>query len=137
MPATQQRRSALSFDARSVLLFAAMAVGGAAAHAQTSPSASTSTGLHAAPSRSGSNGGNGAQGLSASAGGGAVFGGTPTATAAPSAGASFDRADANHDGQLSAQEAARLPAISQRFKALDTNRDGTLSRTEFEVGAKS
>ncbi|MDT0136516.1 EF-hand domain-containing protein [Acidovorax sp. PRC11] len=135
MPATQQRRSALSFDARSVLLFAAMAVGGAAAHAQTSPSASTSTGLHAAPSRSGSNGGNGAQGLSASAGGGAVFGGTPTA--APSAGASFDRADANHDGQLSAQEAARLPAISQRFKALDTNRDGALSRTEFEVGAKS
>lgn len=137
MPATQQRRSALSFDARSVLLFAAMAVGGAAAHAQTSPSASTSTGLHATPSRSGSNGGNGAQGLSASAGGGAVFGGTPTATSAPSAGASFDRADANHDGQLSAQEAARLPAISQRFKALDTNRDGALSRTEFEAGAKS
>lgn len=140
MPPTQQRRSALSFDARSVLLFAAMAVGGAAAHAQTSPSASTSTGLHATPSRSGSNGGNGgngAQGLSASAGGGAVFGGTPTATSAPSAGASFDRADANHDGQLSAQEAARLPAISQRFKALDTNRDGALSRTEFEAGAKS
>lgn len=136
MPATQQRRSALSFDARSVLLFAAMAVGGAAAHAQTSPSASTSTGLHTTPSRSGSNGGNGAKGLSASAGG-AVFGGTPTATSATSAGASFDRADANHDGQLSAQEATRLPAIGQRFKALDTNRDGALSRTEFEAGAKS
>ncbi|AVT04646.1 EF-hand domain-containing protein [Paracidovorax avenae] len=132
MPATQQRRPTITFDARSVMLFAAIAVGSAAAHAQTSPPTS-SAGTHSTPSHSGTTS-MGAHGLSAAGSNRATFGGTSPAT---SASASFDRADADKDGKLNAQEAARLPAISQHFKELDTNHDGALSRTEFEAGAKS
>lgn len=52
-----------------------------------------------------------------------------------SARSAFDRADSNRDGQLSASEAERLPAISARFEALDTNHDGMLSAEEFNAGA--
>ena len=41
------------------------------------------------------------------------------------------------EGNLSAQEAARLPAIDQRFKQMGVGEDGSLSRTEFEKGANS
>ena len=40
MPPTQQRRTLYPFDARSVMLFAALTMGGALAQAQTAPSAS-------------------------------------------------------------------------------------------------
>ena len=49
----------------------------------------------------------------------------------------FKRADANSDGKLSKEEAARLPAISAKFAQLDTDKDGTLSAAEFAVGAKA
>ena len=50
--------------------------------------------------------------------------------------AAFERADANRDGQLSAQEARQLPVISQRFEEIDSDRNGQLSRTEFDKGAQ-
>ena len=40
MPPTQQRRTLYPFDARSVMLFAALTMGGALAQAQSAPSAS-------------------------------------------------------------------------------------------------
>lgn len=48
----------------------------------------------------------------------------------------FERADANRDGQLSAEEARQLPAISQRFTEMDTDRNGQLSRAEFDRGIR-
>jgi len=102
----------LTFNARGLMLVAALTLGAAGAlQAQTS----------APPPPADSQ---------PSAGPGA----SPPVTAASIA---FDRADTNKDGQLSAQEAARLPAINQRFKELDTDRNGSLSRTEFEKGTQS
>ena len=116
-----QRRS-YSFDTRSVMLFAALSLGGAGVmHAQAQTSSPTpqfgpasKTTSPAAPAFS--------------------SGPSPRADAATSA---FDRADANKDGQLSAQEAAKLPAISQRFNELDTDKNGSLSRSEFDKGVRS
>jgi hypothetical protein len=65
---------------------------------------------------------------------------TPKATAAPSAKdkasmeVAFSRADANGDGKVSKEEAARMPAISSKFEELDGNKDGGLSMDEFSVG---
>ena len=110
-----------SFDKRSVLLFAALSLGAVAAlHAQkatagTAPSASTS---HASKAAFGP----AAPSLSAE---------QDTANKA-----AFAKADANRDGQLSAQEAATLPAIGNRFQKLDTDKNGMLSSKEFLQGSK-
>ena|SRR5689334_5957456 len=48
--------------------------------------------------------------------------------------AAFTRTDANGDGKLSKEEAAKLPAIASRFDALDKNKDGILSLEEFAAG---
>jgi hypothetical protein len=104
-----------SFDARSLLLIATLTLGGAGA-LQAQTSSPFSTGPGAAPSS------------------GATVG--PAAAPAAKAPAAFDRADTNQDGQLSQQEATRLPAISQRFKELDADGNGTLSRAEIDKGTK-
>jgi hypothetical protein len=60
-----------------------------------------------------------------------------TAQQAPAASAgeaAFKRADANGDGKLSKEEAARLPAIAAKFDELDKDKDGTLSLSEFMAG---
>ncbi|SEA02082.1 EF-hand domain-containing protein [Acidovorax soli] len=118
MKAIQRRTSA--FDARSVLLFAALSLGGTAAlQAQTAPATAPKT-----------------QGVPSL--GPATSSPKPAGPAgmSPSATAAFDRADTNADGKLSPEEAAALPAIGNRFEQLDTDRDGSLSRAEFDKGAK-
>lgn len=112
-----------AFDKRSVLLFAALSLGAVAAlnaqkaTAGTAPSASTST-SHPAK---------------------AAFGPAAPSLSAeqdPASKAAFAKADANRDGQLSAQEAATLPAIGNRFQQLDTDKNGMLSPEEFHHGAR-
>ena len=103
-----------SFHSRSVMLFAALAMGGAASvHAQT-PAAQPAPRTQSSPFSTGA-----------------------SAPAPSPANAAFDRADTNRDGQLNAKEAQTLPAIGNRFEQLDKNRDGALSREEFHEGAKS
>ena len=104
------KQTRFPFDTGSMLLFSALAIGGAAtAYAQAN---STTVGPVAGPAEV-----------------------TPAPAAASPAASAFERADTNHDGQLSAQEAAQLPAIAGHFKQLDTDGNGTLSRSEFEKGA--
>lgn len=117
-----QRRT-YSFDTRSVMLFAALSLGGMGAlHAQTAASSSPP---QFGPQSKGTT----------QAGSGFTVG--PGSSASTTAAAAFERADTNKDGQLSAQEAATLPAISQRFKELDTDKNGALSRAEFDKGVQS
>jgi Ca2+-binding EF-hand superfamily protein len=55
-------------------------------------------------------------------------------TSAAAGEAAFKRADANGDGKLSKEEAARLPAIAAKFDELDKDKDGALSMAEFMAG---
>ncbi len=41
--------------------------------------------------------------------------------------------DANHDGRITAQEAAAVPAIAQSFAGMDANKDGSLTMTEVRL----
>jgi hypothetical protein len=50
--------------------------------------------------------------------------------------ATFQRADANGDGKVSKEEAAKATAIAARFAELDKNKDGMLSLEEFLAGFK-
>ena len=60
----------------------------------------------------------------------------PQAPADP-AEAAFRGADTNKDGQLSREEAGKLPAIAARFDELDKNKDGGLSWDEFRSGYRA
>ncbi|MCW5664940.1 MAG: EF-hand domain-containing protein [Piscinibacter sp.] len=58
-----------------------------------------------------------------------------TAAADPAAAqAAFKKADANGDGKLSKDEAAKLPKIASMFDTLDQNKDGALDLAEFSAG---
>jgi hypothetical protein len=46
---------------------------------------------------------------------------------------SFDRADANADGQLTRAEAQRLAILPHSFEDMDRNKDGTVTRAEYEA----
>lgn len=48
----------------------------------------------------------------------------------------FDRADANGDGKLTLREAERFPAVAERFQQFDVDHNGSLSRAEFANGLK-
>src|SRR5262245_51663959 len=43
------------------------------------------------------------------------------------------RADTNHDGMISREEAAALPMISKHFDEIDTNHDGQLTADELHA----
>ena len=44
----------------------------------------------------------------------------------------FDAADTNHDGQVSADEAARAPAVADAFTTIDRSKQQAVSRQEYE-----
>ncbi|WP_411880046.1 EF-hand domain-containing protein [Polaromonas sp. YR568] len=111
------KHSIPSFELRSVLLVAALAVGAAGvARAQTappSPASPTSPPSQMAP---------------------------PTAvpqnrTTPQDVEAAFGRADANKDGKLDRQEAEHLPAVAQRFDQIDANHDTFISLAELTKAA--
>jgi len=52
--------------------------------------------------------------------------GVALAASAPS----FEDVDANTDGKISKEEAAKVPELD--FAAADVNKDGVLSRSEYE-----
>jgi EF hand len=60
----------------------------------------------------------------------------PKAAATPpdTAAVVFKRLDANQDGRISRDEAARMPALAERFDQLDKDKDGFLSAEEFASG---
>ena len=91
-----------NFEARSVLLIAALAlVSATSAHAHAQPTAAP---LAAAPQNSAS---------------------TKNIEAA------FVKAEVNKDGKLDKKEAEMMPAIAERFTQLDAYVDGFVSREEF------
>lgn len=109
------QRRIYSFDTRSVMLFAALSLGGVGAlHAQTAPATPAKKSAEV-PYTYGPGTGN------------------PSVAATTA----FNRADTDKDGKLSEKEAEHLPAISQRFKELDTDKNGSLSTKEFEKGMHS
>lgn len=119
MKALQRRIS--SFDTRSVMLFAALSLGGAALQAQTTTSSpQAAPGSKTAPAKEVP-----------------YTYGPGTGNPSKAATTAFNRADADKDGKLNEKEATQLPAISQRFKQLDTDGSGALSPTEFEKGLLS
>lgn len=100
-----KRRHLADFDARSVMLVAAWALGGSAAvqaQAPARPDAPMS-----APAVQGSAGG-------------------------AAADAAFKRIDKDGDGKLSRSEAAADRALAERFDAIDTDGDGSISQAEYE-----
>jgi hypothetical protein len=51
--------------------------------------------------------------------------------------AAFAKADANHDGKLSKEEASSLPPIAAKFDQLDKDKKGYLTLEEFAAGSKT
>ena len=97
-----------NFEARSVLLVAAVTFGGfTGQQGQTtspSPSTSASAAAEIIPENEGST--------------------SEVDTA-------FDRVDTNKDGKLSRSKAENLPSVAKRFEQIDTNRDTFISREEL------
>jgi Ca2+-binding EF-hand superfamily protein len=60
----------------------------------------------------------------------------PDAKARMAVEAAFSKADANGDGKVSKDEAAKMPEISAKFDALDKDKDGALTLAEFAAGYK-
>lgn len=47
--------------------------------------------------------------------------------------ATFKDLDANHDGQISMDEAKKSPNVSDQFSQADANKDGKLDAAEFSA----
>lgn len=48
----------------------------------------------------------------------------------------FEKADANHDGVLTREEAGKTPALSNHFNEMDINQDGKVTRFEMRASIK-
>lgn len=48
--------------------------------------------------------------------------------------AAFTKADANGDGRITKDEAAKVPEIAGKFEVLDKDKDGALTLAEFAAG---
>ena len=59
--------------------------------------------------------------------------GSNAATPADTTASLFKRIDANGDGKITREEAARVPALASRFDQLDKDKDGQLTVDEFSV----
>ena len=117
----QLKHSIPNFELCSVILLAAFAMGAASAsHAQSTPKAGSA---NSAPSQ-----------MTPVAAAGAIPANKVTSQDLDAA---FNRADANHDGQLSRAEAEHFPAVAQRFEQIDGNRDSFISREEFNKAASN
>lgn len=123
-------RSLHRFDARSLVLFASLTMGGTHAimaqslhpsPALRQPAASTASAPSTTPTQM-------AQAQPATPG-------APT-MANPTPDQAFDRADANGDGKLTLREAERYPAIAEHFSQFDRDKNGSLSREEFAQSLK-
>ncbi len=51
--------------------------------------------------------------------------------------AAFEKADADHDGTLTKEEAAAMPRVAKNFDAIDTDHDGTVSMDEIHTFMKA
>lgn len=60
----------------------------------------------------------------------------PDAKARMAAEAAFTKADANGDGKVTKDEAAKMPEMAAKFDMLDRDKDGALSLAEFAAGYK-
>jgi len=58
-----------------------------------------------------------------------------TSNSMSTADATFDRLDTNHDGKLSASEAAADPKVQGAWKKLDASGKGSISKSEFQAHA--
>ena len=105
------------FDARSLVLFASLTMGGTQAILAQSTTPAASQPAWTAPAAH-------------------VAQATPAAPASSSVDQAFDRADANGDGKLTLREAERFPAVAERFSQFDQDKNGSLSREEFAQGLK-
>ena len=47
--------------------------------------------------------------------------------------ATFQKLDANHDGQISRDEAKQSPEVNKNFNQADANKDGKLDAAEFSA----
>lgn len=102
-----KRRHLPDFDARSVMLIAAWALGGSAAVQAQTPAPARPDAPMSAPAVQG------------------------TAAADP-VDPTFKRVDKDGDGKLTRTEAAADRTLSERFDAIDTDRDGAISQAEYE-----
>ena len=117
-----KRQYLVPFEARSVMLFAAMALGGAAGAQAQAPAT-----YGARPTTQ----------SSPAAGASAAPAVSPVAASSDKdVAAAFAKADSNRDGKLSREEAEALPAVAQRFEQVDANHDQFISRAEFDKAMK-
>ena len=119
-------RSLHRFDARSLVLFASLTMGGT--HAIMAQSLHPSPALRQPAASVSTPSTQLAQAQPATPG--------APATANPTPDQAFDRADANGDGKLTLREAERYPAVAEHFSQFDRDKNGSLSREEFAQSLK-